>query len=534
MEHALRRSSSVSTPPDDQPAQQTKGVAPPVSIPVARVSLLTPRVLAPQAAAATATPNARDYASSLFKYGSLRATGGFRTSAERQGTAADMDTEMSVDDVFSVAAADRSAFARELADMRSSPHNSDSDDSFVPIPRYSHSLGSSPGTELTLSMSPDGRSPLSSSYGSRRTAVRPLSQARSYGTEPLSISAGSRHAPYAVPRRSPVTLGPLSMAAATGAPLRVARRPSWAARAPTMTPLRPQQQLYDDDETDDELGEDGNATEDEDIRPRSPSPDPLGQDLGIGGDDERDGMRGALLRVGVGARTSVPRYQFHSSSLPEARWGSMARYARKSSTDDASQVHLAAAALDRLSMAPVRDRAGAGAGLGAGAGAGAGTVEDEELGSRAAGTTNCSAFISKLWHLMSHPELYGRYIHWSEGGDVIIIKSEPHISAAFASNVLPKLFKHGNNASFVRQLNLYGFQRVPSSRMLTPAELHAAATRSSGHPRERTGGFSTASDLYGTHSAFAHPRFRRGEEAWLSSMRPRSSKKPKKSSETPS
>ena len=43
--------------------------------------------------------------------------------------------------------------------------------------------------------------------------------------------------------------------------------------------------------------------------------------------------------------------------------------------------------------------------------------------------------------------------------------------------------------------------------------------------------YNTAAELYGAHSSFAHPRFRRGQEQWLASMKPRSSKKPKRSAD---
>ena len=39
---------------------------------------------------------------------------------------------------------------------------------------------------------------------------------------------------------------------------------------------------------------------------------------------------------------------------------------------------------------------------------------------------------------------------------------------------------------------------------------------------------NTAVQLYGAHSSFAHPRFLRGREELLPTMKPRSSKKPKK------
>lgn len=71
-------------------------------------------------------------------------------------------------------------------------------------------------------------------------------------------------------------------------------------------------------------------------------------------------------------------------------------------------------------------------------------------------------------------------------------------------------------------IQLYGFQRVPSSRLLDTAETHMA--------REilRRDNISTALQLYGPHSSFAHPRFKRNQESLLPSMKPRSSKKTKK------
>ncbi|KAI9496298.1 HSF-type DNA-binding-domain-containing protein [Zychaea mexicana] len=47
-------------------------------------------------------------------------------------------------------------------------------------------------------------------------------------------------------------------------------------------------------------------------------------------------------------------------------------------------------------------------------------------------------------------------ITWSENGDVFRVFNP----TAFSKNVLPRYFKHSNWQSFVRQLNMYGFNKV--------------------------------------------------------------------------
>lgn len=63
---------------------------------------------------------------------------------------------------------------------------------------------------------------------------------------------------------------------------------------------------------------------------------------------------------------------------------------------------------------------------------------------------------------------------------------------------------------------------MPSSRLLDAAETRAAKELMSNI------NISTALQLYGPHSSFAHPRFKRDQENLLPSMKPRSSKKTKK------
>mmetsp|Transcript_38549 Transcript_38549/g.60114 ORF Transcript_38549/g.60114 Transcript_38549/m.60114 type:complete len:428 (+) Transcript_38549:140-1423(+) len=65
------------------------------------------------------------------------------------------------------------------------------------------------------------------------------------------------------------------------------------------------------------------------------------------------------------------------------------------------------------------------------------------------------SFIGKLSQMLQDPEAEG-YVSWSQEGESIIV-IDP---STFATQVLPRYFKHSNFASFVRQLNLYGFHKT--------------------------------------------------------------------------
>ncbi|KAI8150335.1 HSF-type DNA-binding-domain-containing protein [Fennellomyces sp. T-0311] len=57
--------------------------------------------------------------------------------------------------------------------------------------------------------------------------------------------------------------------------------------------------------------------------------------------------------------------------------------------------------------------------------------------------------------MVEDPEIQD-LITWSENGEVFRVYNP----TAFSKNVLPRYFKHNNWQSFVRQLNMYGFNKV--------------------------------------------------------------------------
>ncbi|XP_062980793.1 heat shock factor protein 2 isoform X2 [Elgaria multicarinata webbii] len=69
--------------------------------------------------------------------------------------------------------------------------------------------------------------------------------------------------------------------------------------------------------------------------------------------------------------------------------------------------------------------------------------------------TAVPAFLSKLWALVGDAPS-NQLITWSQNGQSFLVLDEQR----FAKEILPKYFKHNNMASFVRQLNMYGFRKV--------------------------------------------------------------------------
>ncbi|KAJ2710704.1 Heat shock transcription factor, partial [Coemansia sp. D1744] len=65
-------------------------------------------------------------------------------------------------------------------------------------------------------------------------------------------------------------------------------------------------------------------------------------------------------------------------------------------------------------------------------------------------------FLNKLYSMVDD-RASDDLIRWtSDGNSFVVLRHED-----FAKEVLPRFFKHSNFSSFVRQLNMYGFHKVP-------------------------------------------------------------------------
>ncbi|GBL51481.1 Heat shock transcription factor [Candidozyma auris] len=65
------------------------------------------------------------------------------------------------------------------------------------------------------------------------------------------------------------------------------------------------------------------------------------------------------------------------------------------------------------------------------------------------------AFVMKVWSMVNDPKNQ-EYIRWNEDG----LTFQVFHREEFMKSILPKYFKHNNFASFVRQLNMYGWHKV--------------------------------------------------------------------------
>jgi len=75
--------------------------------------------------------------------------------------------------------------------------------------------------------------------------------------------------------------------------------------------------------------------------------------------------------------------------------------------------------------------------------------------STAVGNSGIPAFLVKLWKLVEDPA-FDDLISWNSLGISFFIRNQQR----FSREVLPLYFKHNNMASFIRQLNMYGFKKV--------------------------------------------------------------------------
>ncbi|KAF8582339.1 hypothetical protein K439DRAFT_1618399 [Ramaria rubella] len=69
-----------------------------------------------------------------------------------------------------------------------------------------------------------------------------------------------------------------------------------------------------------------------------------------------------------------------------------------------------------------------------------------------------SDFVKKLYKMLQD-NTYSDVVCWGSGGDCFIIKD----MTEFTKSILPRMFKHSNFASFVRQLNKYDFHKVKNN-----------------------------------------------------------------------
>ncbi|ODV65875.1 hypothetical protein HYPBUDRAFT_112088 [Hyphopichia burtonii NRRL Y-1933] len=65
------------------------------------------------------------------------------------------------------------------------------------------------------------------------------------------------------------------------------------------------------------------------------------------------------------------------------------------------------------------------------------------------------AFVMKIWSMVNDPSNH-EYIRWNDDGKTFQVFHREE----FMKVILPKYFKHNNFASFVRQLNMYGWHKV--------------------------------------------------------------------------
>jgi len=83
-------------------------------------------------------------------------------------------------------------------------------------------------------------------------------------------------------------------------------------------------------------------------------------------------------------------------------------------------------------------------------------------------------FLIKTYQLISKCE--DELAEWSDGGETFTVKD----TAQFAKKEIPKYFEHNNFSSFSRQLNFYGFKKVPQKAIRIDQE---GVKNAAGHVR---------------------------------------------------
>lgn len=69
---------------------------------------------------------------------------------------------------------------------------------------------------------------------------------------------------------------------------------------------------------------------------------------------------------------------------------------------------------------------------------------------------SANSFLIKLYKILTNPD-YVEIISWTDEGRSFEIKN----FESFVNEILPQYFKHKNFSSFIRQLNMYDFHKVP-------------------------------------------------------------------------
>lgn len=103
----------------------------------------------------------------------------------------------------------------------------------------------------------------------------------------------------------------------------------------------------------------------------------------------------------------------------------------------------------------VGDGTGGGGGGGVGSVGGIGGIGRVGGVGGAGGPRTLTPFIAKLHHIV-HGGAPDALVSWVPNGRAFVV----HAKEEFAAAVLPSFFKHAHFASFVRQLNKYGFHKA--------------------------------------------------------------------------